>query len=261
MANRNFETGEGFRKRSLSESDTERVSDTPLTPGVDVSNRQCLITDLELNRHASNPDISSPGSGLVDTPIGLGRGTLLRSGRNLPAFGLQEKVINDCSKIKKEVESWLLTIKANPPPPIDHIYESYERYKRRVTRINQEALVRRLDMSLTFGLAELLLKLEEVRKATSRRERKELNPDALQAPNEPDNVFVEDQLDNIELPVTPTEMNKSQSLSSHTSLTDTVSNIIDFVHEANLHISPVLQPSMITPPPPQVTTGQRRKRY
>ena len=252
MASRNLETGEGFRKRSLSESDTERISDTPLTSGIDVSSRQILITDLELNHHASNPDISSPGSGLIDTPIGLGRGTRLRSGRNLPAFGPQEKLINDCAKIKKEVESWLLTVKAIPPPPIDHIYESYERYKRRVSRINQEALVRRLDMSLTFGLAELLLKLEEVKKATSRRERKELNQEGVQVVVEPDNVFVEDQLASIEPPIASIELNKSHSLSasSQNSLSETVNNIIDFVHDANLHISPVLQPSRITPPTP-----------
>ena len=148
-----------------------------------------------------------------------------------------------------------------PPPPIDHIYESYERYKRRVSRINQKALVRRLDMSLTFGLAELLLKLEEVKKTTSRRERKELNPEGLHVVDEPDNVFVEDQPANIEPPITSTELNKSQSqsASSQNSLSDTVNNIIDLVHDANLHISPVLQPSRITqPPPPQVVTPGRR---
>ena len=105
-------------------------------------------------------------------------------------------------------------------------------------------------MSLTFGLAELLLKLEEVKKATSRRERKELNLEGVQVVVEPDNVFVEDHLASIEPPIASTELNKSQSLSasSQNSLSETVNNIIDFVHDANLHISPVLQPSRITPP-------------
>mgnify|MGYP000903169500 CR=1 FL=1 len=118
MASRNIDTIEGFRKRSFSETDTDRITETPLASGFDGSNRRILITDLELHHHASSPDISSPGSGLVDTPLGLGRGTRLRSGRNLPSFGIEDKLANECAKIKKDVDSWMLTLKANPLPPL-----------------------------------------------------------------------------------------------------------------------------------------------
>ena len=259
MANRNNDPIEGSRKRSLSESDTERISATPSTPGINVSNRQFLITDLELDHHASNPDISSPGTGLIDTPLGFGRGTRLRSGRKLPSADDQDKLINECSKIKKDIEAWLLTIKSSPPPTVDNIYESYERYKRRVGRINQEALVRRLDMSITFVLAELLIKLEEVKKATSRRERKELNPTgSVVVDYEPDNVFLDLPLPTVNPPAefplfnldkTPS-LNHDHSVSSNVSLTDTVNNIIEFVHDANISINPPpLHQILIFPPP------------
>ena len=102
-------------------------------------------------------------------------------------------------------------------------------------------------MSITFGLAELLIKLEEVKKATSRRERKELNPTgSVVVDYEPDNVFLDLPLPTVNPPAefplfnldkTPS-LNHDHSVSSNVSLTDTVNNIIDFVHDANISINP-----------------------
>ena len=170
--------GEGFRRRSLSESDTERISDLPLTPRISDPGRSSFATEIPLTHHHSVPNIRSPENGsFLESPAFRGIGTRLQARVNPNDNDRQIKVINDAARIKKEVESWIVSTKSDPPPSLDSIFENYQLYKRRVQRVNEEALVRRLDMSITFGLAELQLKLEGIRKLAIRRERKELNLD------------------------------------------------------------------------------------
>ena len=74
----------GSRTRSLSESEADRISSAVLLldPCInsEIQNQSLVLgrsLNLELSR--SNPNISPPGSGLIDTPIGVGLGTCLQT--------------------------------------------------------------------------------------------------------------------------------------------------------------------------------------
>ena len=119
MAEGTDDPGEGFRRRSLSESDTERISDLPLTPGISDSRRPRGVLDLPLIHHNSVPNVNSPGNGsFIESPAFRGIGTRLnlQSRINPNINDKQTRVLNESTRIIKEVESWILSTKSTPPP-------------------------------------------------------------------------------------------------------------------------------------------------
>ena len=53
--------------------------------------------------------------------------------------------------------------------------EGYERFKRRIQRVSEEAILRRLSTQYTFQLSDYLVKLQTLRTRAERRERRDLN--------------------------------------------------------------------------------------
>ena len=53
--------------------------------------------------------------------------------------------------------------------------DGYERFKRRIQRASEEAILRRLSTQFTFQLSDLLVKLQALKKKAERRDRQELN--------------------------------------------------------------------------------------
>ena len=53
--------------------------------------------------------------------------------------------------------------------------DGYERFKRRIQRASEEAILRRLSTHFTFQLSDLLVKLQALKKKAERRDRRELN--------------------------------------------------------------------------------------
>ena len=62
-----------------------------------------------------------------------------------------------------------------PPPELLILVEGYERFKRRIQRVSEEAILRRLSTQYTFQLSDYLVKLQTLRTRAERRERRDLN--------------------------------------------------------------------------------------
>ena len=71
----------GARMRSVSESETDRISSAVLV--LDSNKSPILNRQLDIELTRSSPNISHPGSGLLETPLGIGLGTRLQVRNNL----------------------------------------------------------------------------------------------------------------------------------------------------------------------------------
>ena len=110
----------GLRTRSISESEADRISSAVLLldpqTSSEIQNQSPIFSqnfNLELSR--SNPNISPPGSGLIETPMGAGLGTRLQTRNNPRLIVQQEKAEKVCRELIKDVEIWMINIRASPP--------------------------------------------------------------------------------------------------------------------------------------------------
>ena len=94
-----------------------------------ILNRQL---DIEFTR--SSPNISPPGSGLLETPLGVGLVTRFQVRNNPLLLERKSKAERDCNNLKKDIEQWILLMKASPPPDLLVVIEGYERFKRTYTK-------------------------------------------------------------------------------------------------------------------------------
>ena len=71
--------------------------------------------------------------------------------------------------------------------------EGYERFKRRIQRVSEEAILRRLSTQYTFQLSDYLVKLQTLRTRAERRERRDLNNLISRASTSTDDSVGEDE--------------------------------------------------------------------
>ena len=110
----------GSRTRSISESEADRISSAVLFLDPCLSSEiqnlsPTLGRNLNLELSRSNPNISPPGSGLIDTPIGAGLGTRLQTRNNPRLLLQQEKAEKTCRELIKDVEIWIIAMRSPPP--------------------------------------------------------------------------------------------------------------------------------------------------
>ena len=168
------------RKRSVSESDSDRISSAVRLLDQD-TNPQIIslspplrdIDNLELTR--SNPNISPLGSGMIETPLGVGLGTRFQARNNPRALEQQSRAEKMCKDLFRDLDIWIPSMKSSPPPELLVIVEGYERFKRRIQRSSEEAILRRLSTQYTFQLSDYLVQLQTLKKRAERRERRDLN--------------------------------------------------------------------------------------
>ena len=77
--------------------------------------------------------------------------------------------------------------------------EGYEKFKRRIQRSSEEAILRRLSTQYTFQLSDYLVQLQTLKKRAERRERRDLNnlisrpsTSTDESEDEEENVFHDD---------------------------------------------------------------------
>ena len=177
----------GTRKRSVSESDTDRISSavSSLKNKSQPQPNPTLVTDLSFDQYRSNPNISPPGSGYIETPLGLGRSTRLQSRLSFNAVERRERAEKECRNVKIDADQWIILMNTSPPPELNIFMDGYERFKRRIQRASEEAIIRRVSSKLSYQLADLLVKLNLLKKKAERRDRQDLqNPQktAIEAP-------------------------------------------------------------------------------
>ena len=129
--------------------------------------------NLELTR--SNPSISPLGSGMIETPLGVGLGTRFQARNNPRVLEQQIRAEKMCKDLFKDLDIWIAAMKSSPPPELLVIVEGYERFKRRIQRSSEEAILRRLSTQYTFQLSDYLVQLQTLKKRAERRERRDLN--------------------------------------------------------------------------------------
>ena len=90
-------------------------------------------------------------------------------------------------------------MKASPPPDLLVVVYGYERFKLRIQRVSEEAILRRLSSDYTLQLSSLLVQMQTLKKRAEEHDRRALNDPKSkslsttdESGEEDDNVFVED---------------------------------------------------------------------
>ena len=65
-------------------------------------------------------------------------------------------------------------MKASPPPDLLVVLDGYEQFKRRVQRVSEEAILRRLSSEYTFQLSGLLVQMQTLKKRAEKHDRRAL---------------------------------------------------------------------------------------
>ena len=171
---------------------------TPFSPPRISSN-----ADLDITR--SNPNISPLGSGLIETPLGVGLGTRFQTRNNPHLLQQQEKAEKMCKDLITDLDIWVSAMKAPPPPELLVVVDGYERFKRRIQRASEEAIWHKLSTQYTFQLSDYLVQLRLLKIRAERRDRRELNNLTSESSTDTDDSEVDDDVvfDDEEPPLFP----------------------------------------------------------
>ena len=268
----NIESASGTRKRSVSESDVDRISDAVSNLSTNRSDALGVNIPEGLDVSRSSPNIHDQGSGLIDTPLGLGRGTRLQVRNNVDLGERKVRAEKACQLLIADINLWVDLMSASPPPELSVVNDGYQRFKRRIQRTSQEAILRRVSTNLTYELSGLQVKLKMIKSKAERRDRAQLNDPSYPIDTNPDNFGDEDEvfslsqdedenpgrnalqlqeprnsynddnaiLDQLEPSnVTQSDLNRSQ-------LSTSIGQIINFVHDVSAGDCPPTPPPHLT---------------
>ena len=182
MSGINGKSREGNRIRSLSESDSEQISNASFTPELSSDQDPGLISSIDIYAHNSNPNLTTNPGVLLETPVGVGMGTRFQLRQVGGKTAKQEKALKDCEVLIKEADKWLEDMYAESRLDFDRIYEGAERFKRRIARTSQEALIRLIDRSVVDRLASIQISIEKLRKKAEREDKKQTQGNAIPPP-------------------------------------------------------------------------------
>ena len=103
---------------------------------------------------------------------GGGKGTRLQHKRLGGLDKKHEKALRDCNTLIKEIEKWIVENKENDILCIESIHEGSIKFKKRIARVSQEALIRLVDRKVVDHLAYLQIKIESLRKRAEREDKR-----------------------------------------------------------------------------------------
>ena len=201
----------GSRKRSMSDSESDRISSAVrlLNQGNhsnDPIQSPPISSNVDLDVTRSNPNISPLGSGLIETPLGVGLGTRFQTRNNPRLLQQQERAEKMCKDLITDLNVWISAMKAHPPPELLVVVDGYERFKRRIQRASEEAILRKLANLYTFQLSDFLVQLRLIKVKAERRDRRELNNLTSESSTSTDELEGNDEIvfDDEEPPPIPT---------------------------------------------------------
>ena len=116
---------------------------------------------------------SAPKDLYIETPVG---GTRLQIKR-LGGFNAKhDRALKECNILINEIENWIADNTENESLCLDTIYEGFLKFKKRIARVSQEALIRLVDRGVVDQLAELQIRIESLRKRAEKENRRKDQP-------------------------------------------------------------------------------------
>ena len=189
----------GNHRRSVSESDRRSGGSSgsssptsPTSPG--------LMSDFNLERSISNPDLAYLRENIIESPMGQGLGTRLQASRSERRSEKLERTLQRVEYLRVDVESWAgieqLASEANPIR-LDVSMMNYDQLMARKKMLAKEALIRGADMKVIRLIEGLGTRMDGLKRLAERREQRSTST-AAGNPTQPighivDEVFQEDQ--------------------------------------------------------------------
>ena len=107
----------------MSDSESDRILSTVRLlkqgkPSNDPIQSPPISSNADLDITRSNPNISPLGSGLIETPLGVGLGTRFQTRNNPHLLQQQEKAEKMCKDLITDLDIWVSAMKA--PPPLNY---------------------------------------------------------------------------------------------------------------------------------------------
>ena len=187
------------QRRSRSESDQERGSAsstgdppaTPLSPG--------LMSEFNLNRCNSNPDLVYLRENLLESPMGQGLGTRLQARQSDTMSSKLARTLQRVEYLKIDIEGWATWTVETPPHRISKaLYVNYDQLQARRKVIAKEALLRGADMRIIREIEGLSTRLDNLKRLAEKRAERSEQEGLIDHPQSKDRtedeVFAEDEI-------------------------------------------------------------------
>ena len=163
---------QGNPRRSLSESSRRWLSSSsgPATPTSSTS--PGLMSELNLDRSISNPDLAYLRENIIESPIGHGLGTRLQARKSDKKAEKLERTLQRVEYLRLDVESWAwLEQQGNEGQRVslEVSIKNYDQLMVRKKALAKEALLRGADMKTIRQIEGLGTRMDNLRKLAERR--------------------------------------------------------------------------------------------
>ena len=135
---------------------------TPSSPG--------LMSEFNLNRCASNPDLNYLRENLLESPMGQGLGTRLQARQTDATSNKLARTLQRLEYLKIDIEGWATWAGETPPHRITKaVYVNYDQLQARRKVIAKEALLRGADMKTIREIEGLGTRLDNLKRLAEKR--------------------------------------------------------------------------------------------
>ena len=165
----NTSGGEPPKRRSVSLTGTRNSQEHYSSSGSEVS--PGLISELNLVRFPSNPELSVQTAGYLDTPLGQGLGTRWSSRRNEGTKTKLEKTLSQVEALRVEIDNWAKQSTWEGHPALERILEEYDGFKTRTKALARDALLRGASMKQSNDIEAINSRLDGIKRLVERKSR------------------------------------------------------------------------------------------
>ncbi len=204
--------GQNTTRRSVSESGRRRSSSVsnPATPTSPTS--PGLMSELNLDRSISNPDLAYLRENIIESPIGHGLGTRLQARKSDKKAEKLERTLQRVEYLRLDVESWAWVEQQGNEGhkvTLEVSLKNYDQLMVRKKTLAKEALLRGADMKIIRQIEGLGTRMDNLKKLAERRAQRKnaalTGTSAQTFASITDEVFAEDQVtEGITIPTTNT---------------------------------------------------------
>ena len=236
----NTSGGEPPKRRSSSLTGTRTNQEPYLSSGSGSDISPGLISELNLVRFPSNPELFVQTTGYMDTPLGQGLGNRLSLRHNEGAKTKLAKTLNQVESLKAEVDNWAKQCTCEGPQDPDRILEEYDGFKIRTKGLARDVLLRGASMKQANDIEAINSRLDWIKRLVERRSRNQgVNLASPQTGNhsEPQDELLDEVFQTIAHPsveeVDPTpHLSPRNSEEGRGNLSQSIQDISQFIKDA-----------------------------
>ena len=153
---------EGFRRRSLSESEAAELTTCPDTPNGPKGNLNFSSSLRLLQGGSSHPNLSCSDQGFISTPISEGANT--RLGARRVDDNLHVRTVEEFHNLQNQIQQWMILISSDHQTDKQDIERVATTFINRINNLAQDCLLKKIDFKVHADILQLLPIIKKARR-------------------------------------------------------------------------------------------------